>query len=72
VYAAFIVVLCSAVVLGDGLLLYSVCALEGYVYVSLFKEVGDFPDLEAVIGKGSPFFAFIFSRLCCVLYLFSV
>jgi hypothetical protein len=69
VYAALIVVLCSAVVFGGGLLLYSVCAFEGYVYVSLFKNVGDFPDLGAVIGKGSPFFAIILSQLGHVLYL---
>jgi hypothetical protein len=55
--------------LGGCLLLYGVCAFEGYVYVSLFEEVCDFPDLGAVIGKSVPFFAFIFSHLGFVLYL---
>jgi hypothetical protein len=59
------------VVFGDGLLLISVCALEGYVYVSLFEAVCDFPDLGAVIGKSGPFFVSIFSRLGFVSYFLS-
>jgi hypothetical protein len=69
VYAAFNVIPCSAIVFADGLLLYSVCAIEGYVYVGLFKEVGDFPDLGAVVRKSGPFIAFVFSRLGFVLYM---
>ena len=44
-------------------LLYCVCALKGYLDVCLFKEVGDLPDLRAVIGEGSPFLLWL-SILC--------
>ena len=41
------------------------------IFVSLFKEVGDFPDFRTVISEGGPFFVFVFScvRLCFLLHL---
>jgi len=46
VYAAFVVVLCCVVDFGFGQLLQCVCTFKGYLYVSLFEEVGYLPDLS--------------------------
>ena len=41
------------------MLLDGVCTFEGYVYIGLFKEVGDFSDLGAVNSKSDPFFVVV-------------
>jgi len=46
-------------VFGSGLLLYRVRASEGYLYICLFEEVGDFSDFVTVICEGGPFFVFV-------------
>ena len=45
---------------GPGLLLYRVCASEGYFDVCLFEKVGDFSDFMAVVREGGPFLGFVF------------
>jgi hypothetical protein len=57
------VVGCRFTVLGSGLLLYRVCASESYLNICLFKDVGDFSDLVAVICECSPFLWFLLSVL---------
>jgi len=55
VYAAFVVVLRCVVVFGFGELLQCVCTFKGYLYVSLFEEVGYLSDFGIVVGEGGPF-----------------
>jgi len=55
VYTAFVVVLRCVVVFGFGQLLQCVCTFKGYLYVSLFEEVGYLSGLGAVIIEGGPF-----------------
>ena len=50
----FCCVLVSFVVLGACLLLYRVCAFEGYFDVCLFKEVCDFSDFETMKSEDGP------------------
>ena len=54
-YAAFVVVLRCVVVFGFGQLLQCVCTFKGYLYVSLFGEVGYFSDFGTLIIEGGPF-----------------
>ena len=49
-------------------LLYCVCTLKCYLDFCLSKEIGDFPDLRAVVGEGSPFFALLSILYVLVLY----
>jgi len=49
---------------GSGLLLYRVCASEGYFDVCLFEKVGDFSDFMAVVCEGGPFFGFVVGIVC--------
>jgi len=71
---AFVVVGCRVTVFGSCLLLYRVCAFEGYLDICLFEEVGDFSDFVAVIYEGDPFFVFVVSFVCVgfVLCVFSI
>jgi len=55
VYAAFVVVLRCVVVFGFGQLLQCVCTFKGYLYVSLFEEVGYLSDFGTVISEDGPF-----------------
>jgi len=55
VYAAFVVVLRCVVDFGLGQLLKCVCTFKGYLYVSLFEEVGYLSDFGTVISEGDPF-----------------
>jgi len=48
VYAAFVVDF------GFGQLLQCVCTFKGYLYVSLFEEVGYLSDFGTVISEGGP------------------
>jgi hypothetical protein len=40
---------------GFGQLLQCVCTFKGYLYVSLFEEVGYLSDFGTVISEGGPF-----------------
>ena len=74
VYAAFVVVLCCVVDLGFGQLLQCICTFKGYLYVSLFEEVGYVSDFGTVINEGGPFIVVdVVScvHLCFTLYLCS-
>ena len=42
-------------VLGFGQLLQCVCTFKGYLYVSLFEEVGYLSDFGTVVNEGGPF-----------------
>ena len=55
VYAAFVVVLRCVVGFQFGQLLQCVCTFKGYVYVSLFEEVGYLSGFGTVISEGGPF-----------------
>jgi len=55
VYASFVVVLRCVVGFGFGQLLQCVCTFKGYLYVSLFEEVGYLSDFGSVISEGGPF-----------------
>jgi hypothetical protein len=55
VYAAFVAVLGCVVGFGFGQLLWCVCTIKGYLYVSLFEEVGYLSDFGTVISEGGPF-----------------
>jgi len=55
VYVAFVVVLRCVVVFGFGQLLQRICTFKGYLYVSLFEEVGYLSDFGTVISEGGPF-----------------
>jgi len=55
VYAAFVVVLSFVVGFGFVQLLQCVCTFNGYLYVSLFEEVGYLSDFGTVISEGGPF-----------------
>ena len=55
VYAAFVVVLRCVVGFGFVQLLQCVCTFKGYLYVSLFEEVGYLSDFGTVISEGGPF-----------------
>jgi hypothetical protein len=50
-----------------GSLEYCVGAPECYFSVSLFEEVGDLPNLSAVIGEGGQFFVLVVFSWCSVL-----
>ena len=54
VYSAFVVVLRCFVDFGFGQLLLCVCSFKGYLYVSLFEEVGYLSDFGIVIREGGP------------------
>jgi len=54
VYAAFVMVLRCLMGFGFGQLLQCVCTFKGYLYVSLFEEVGYLSDFETVINEGGP------------------
>jgi len=54
-YTAFVVVLHYVVDFGFGQLLQCVCTFKGYLYVSLFEEVGYLSDFGTVISEGGPF-----------------
>ena len=54
VYAAFVVALRCVVGFGFGQLLQCVCTFKGYLYVSLFEEVGYLSDFGTVISEGGP------------------
>ena len=58
VYATFVVVLRCVVDFGFGQLLQCVCTFKGYLYVSLFEEVGYLSDFGTVISEGGPFLLF--------------
>jgi len=62
-YAAFVVVLRCVVDFEFGQLLQCVCTFKGYLYVSLFEEVGYFSDFGIVISEGSPFIVGLLSFL---------
>lgn len=68
-YTTLVVVLCNGIVFGDGLFLDGVYTFEGYVYIGLFKEVGDFSDLGAVTGKNGTFFVVVIGHVGFVLYM---
>jgi len=55
VYSAFVVVLRCIVGFGFGQLLQGVCTFKGYLYVSLFQEVGYLSDFGNVRSEGGPF-----------------
>ena len=55
VYASFVMVLRCVVDFGFGQLLQCVCTFKGYLYVSLFEEVGYLSDFGTVISEGGPF-----------------
>jgi hypothetical protein len=59
---------------GPGLLLYCICASEGYFDVCLSVKVGDFSDFMAVVGEGGPFLGFVdrIVGVFFVAYVFSV
>ena len=59
VYAAFVVVVCHAMIFGSGLLLYCVHAFECYFDVCLFKEVCDFCDFGTMKCEDGPFLVFV-------------
>jgi len=74
VYAAFVVVLRCVVDFGFGQLFQCVCTFEGYLYVSLFEEVGYLSDFGTVIPEGGPFIVVAVVNcvhLCFTLYLCS-
>jgi len=54
VYAAFVVVLRCVVDFGFGQLLQCVCTFEGYLFVSLFYEIGYLYDFGPGIREGGP------------------
>jgi len=55
VYSAFVVVLRYVVGFGFGQLLQCVCTFKGYLYVSVFEEVGYLSDFGTVISESGPF-----------------
>ena len=53
----------------SGLLLYRVCASEGYFDVCLFENVGDFSEFMAVVCEGGPFFGFVVGIVCVIFFV---
>jgi hypothetical protein len=54
-YALFVVALRCVVDFGFGQLLQCVCTFKGYLYVSLFEEIGYLSDFGTVISEGGSF-----------------
>jgi len=71
VYAAFVVVLRCVVGFGFGQLLQCDCNFKGYLYVSLFEEVGYLSEFGTVISEGGPFIVVGCVHLGVTLYLCS-
>jgi hypothetical protein len=70
-YTAFVVVLRYVLDFGFGQLLQCVCTFKGYLYVSMFEEVGYLSDFGTVISEGDTLVVVtvvgcVHLGLCCI------